>query len=131
MKTVKTIVQGIAEYSINQIGNRTYRVSWKNEGTRRINHVDAIFDSVESAEAYIASIANTDALIKQIADNDSVIKIRAMIASTGMSQREFADYLLIPLRTVENWCSGINKCPHYLIALIEYRLTNEGLINSV
>lgn len=43
----------------------------------------------------------------------------------GMTQQQFADYFGIPKRTIENWDSGINKCPAYLIALIEYKLSHE------
>ena len=56
--------------------------------------------------------------------------IRELIASTGMSQRAFAEILNIPLRTVENWCMGKNKCPDYVISLIEYKLKNERLISD-
>ena len=43
----------------------------------------------------------------------------------GMTQQQFAVYFGIPKRTVENWDSGINKCPAYLISLIEYKLAHE------
>ena len=49
-------------------------------------------------------------------------------AATGMTQQQLADHLGIPKRTIENWCTGVNACPDYVLSLIEYRLRNEGLL---
>lgn len=49
---------------------------------------------------------------------------------SGMTQQQFADYFGIPKRTIENWDSGTNKCPEYLLNLIEYKLTKENKIKS-
>lgn len=42
-----------------------------------------------------------------------------------MSQRAFAAYFGIPRRTVENWDTGICKCPDYLLDLMKYKLEKE------
>ena len=48
-----------------------------------------------------------------------------------MSQKEFSDYLNVPLRTIENWESSKRKPPkEYLIELIRYKITNDPVINS-
>ena len=47
---------------------------------------------------------------------------------SGMTQQRFADYFGIPKRTIENWESGVNKCPAYLLDLMKYKLINEGII---
>lgn len=44
---------------------------------------------------------------------------------SGMKQKEFSEYFGIPLRTIENWERGENKCPQYLLDLMEYKLNNE------
>lgn len=49
---------------------------------------------------------------------------------SGMSQREFAEYFGIPLRTIENWSGAVNKCPAYLLDLMRYKLENEGIIKE-
>ena len=54
--------------------------------------------------------------------------VRDLVRATKLSQRAFAERLNIPRRTVEDWCRGINKCPEYLINLLEYYLRHEGLI---
>lgn len=48
-----------------------------------------------------------------------------LLALSGMSQTAFAKYFGIPLRTVQNWKAGVNKCPDYVIALMAYKLDNE------
>lgn len=54
--------------------------------------------------------------------------IKYLRLSAGMSQKKFGDYLGIPLRTIQNWEYNINKCPEYLLDLIEYKLKKENLI---
>ena len=58
-------------------------------------------------------------------------RIKFLIAATGMTQKEFADYLKIPKRTVESWVSKSEKnsreCPEYLVELIEYKLRKEKI----
>lgn len=54
--------------------------------------------------------------------------IKSLRTATGMSQQKFGDYFGIPLRTIQNWESKINKCPEYLLGLIEYKLQKENLI---
>ena len=58
-------------------------------------------------------------------------RIKFLIAATGMTQQEFADYFKIPKRTIESWVSKSEKnsreCPEYLVDLIEYKLRNEKI----
>ena len=44
---------------------------------------------------------------------------------SGMSMKQFSEYFEIPYRTVQNWDAGINKCPDYLLKLMEYKLNHE------
>lgn len=39
-----------------------------------------------------------------------------------MNKTQFAEYFGIPYRTVQNWEAGVNKCPEYLLKLMEYKL---------
>lgn len=50
---------------------------------------------------------------------------------SGMNKKRFAEYFGIPYRTVQNWEAGVNKCPDYLLELMEYKLKHEGLIRDV
>jgi DNA-binding transcriptional regulator YiaG len=47
---------------------------------------------------------------------------------SGMTQKEFAEYFGMSKRAVESWDEGIRNCPEYLLKLMEYKLTKEGII---
>lgn len=49
-------------------------------------------------------------------------------AAAGLSQKDMADLLSIPKRTIENWEQGVNEPPEYLVKLITYYLQKEGYI---
>jgi DNA-binding transcriptional regulator YiaG len=51
---------------------------------------------------------------------------RELRQQSGMTQQQFAEYFGIPKRTIENWDSGKNKCPQYLLDLIAYKLNKEN-----
>lgn len=52
--------------------------------------------------------------------------IKEIRKKTGMSQRAFAEWLGIPLRTLENWERDVNRAPSYVIELIRYKVEHEG-----
>lgn len=56
--------------------------------------------------------------------------IRQLREMSKMTRKDFAEYFNIPQRTLENWESERNTPPDYLVELIEYKLINEGIINS-
>ena len=39
--------------------------------------------------------------------------VREIVSAAGMTQAAFAEAFCIPLRTVENWCTGCRECPLY------------------
>lgn len=49
---------------------------------------------------------------------------------SGMTRVQFAEYFGIPYRTVQDWELGNRKCNDYIIALLEYKLRNEGLLQD-
>lgn len=58
--------------------------------------------------------------------------IKDLLSSSGMTIKQFSEHLGIPARTVENWTSESDtsrrQCPEYVIDLIRFRLTAEGII---
>ncbi|MDD7390138.1 MAG: helix-turn-helix domain-containing protein [Lachnospiraceae bacterium] len=54
-------------------------------------------------------------------------KIRELREKTGMTRKDFALHVGIPLRTVEDWEAGRRKPPEYIPRLIEYQLKYEEL----
>ena len=57
-------------------------------------------------------------------------QIKKMRAETGMSQAKFCEYFGIPKRTLEEWERGSRKPPEYLLRLLAYKLSAEGLIGK-
>lgn len=54
--------------------------------------------------------------------------IKEMLGRIGWTQKQFSDYFGIPYRTVQNWTAGSRECPGYVIELIRYKLTSEGIL---
>ena len=54
--------------------------------------------------------------------------IKDMRAKSGMTQKAFSDYLNIPKRTIEDWENDRRKPPDYVVELIRYKLTHEGVL---
>ncbi len=61
---------------------------------------------------------------------ESTNQIKELRKQTGMSQKEFAEHLGIPLRTIENWESGKRNPPEYIPRLISYQLKYEAITNE-
>ncbi len=61
---------------------------------------------------------------------DTMDRIKQMRKESGMTQKEFSAYFGIPKRTIEEWERGGRKPPEYLIRLLAYRLSAEGLIRK-
>lgn len=53
--------------------------------------------------------------------------MRKLRLATGMTQKQFAGYFNIPLRTIENWETNKRNPPEYVVELIKYKLKMEGL----
>jgi DNA-binding transcriptional regulator YiaG len=54
--------------------------------------------------------------------------IKELRTLAGMTQKEFAEYLNIPKRNIEDWERGIYPVKPYLVELIEYKLRKEKKI---
>ena len=55
-------------------------------------------------------------------------QIKHIRTEAGMTQAQFCKYFDIPRRTLEDWERGKRKPPEYLVRLLIYRLSMEGLI---
>ena len=51
--------------------------------------------------------------------------IRELRAESKMTQRAFAKYLNIPVKTIESWDAGTREPSDYVVELIEYKLRKE------
>ncbi len=56
--------------------------------------------------------------------------IKNLRADTGLSRKDFAESLGIPLRTVEDWEAGRRKPPEYIPRLIAYKFKYDQLVEE-
>lgn len=57
-------------------------------------------------------------------------KIRELREQTGMTRKDFAVHMGIPLRTMEDWEAGRRRPPEYIPRLMSYQLRYEELIKK-
>lgn len=57
--------------------------------------------------------------------------LKQLRLETGMSQKRFAGYFKIPIRTYEDWERGVRKMPEYLLCLMAYKLKAEEMIDRI
>lgn len=62
-------------------------------------------------------------------DNREIL-IKAQKA-TGMTQKAFAEYFGIPVRTLQDWQAGKRKMPDYLLRLMIYKLEIEKKVEGL
>ena len=55
---------------------------------------------------------------------------KSLREKSGMNQTKYAKYFGIPYRTVQNWELNTRQCPDYLLKLMQYKLTHEGIIQK-
>jgi putative transcriptional regulator len=54
--------------------------------------------------------------------------IKELRMKTGMTQKAFAEYFNIPVRTIQDWESERRTPPEYVVELIEYKIKKEDLM---
>lgn len=54
--------------------------------------------------------------------------VKEMRVKMGLSQSKFANYLGVPIATLQTWEQGIHNPPEYVLLLIERVLKLEGKI---
>ena len=60
-----------------------------------------------------------------------MVTINELRKQSGMTQKQFADYFEIPYRTVQNWEGGVNKCPEYLLKLMQNKIETTKEIPTI
>lgn len=56
--------------------------------------------------------------------------IKDMRLSLGMTQAEFAAALGIPRRSVQNWETGVNTPPAYVVDLLRFRVEHDPTLTA-
>ena len=60
--------------------------------------------------------------VQKSAASENVVSLRK---ETGMNRKEFAEWMGIPYRTMQDWELGISKAPDYVYDLARYKVKNE------
>ena len=56
--------------------------------------------------------------------------LKSMRKEANMTQRDFAEYFGIPIRTVEDWERGVRHMSDYVLRLLAYKMEMENLISA-
>ena len=64
---------------------------------------------------------------KEVIAMDNSEKIKMLREKTGMTRKEFCDYINIPYRTVTEWERGTRNAPDYVLRLLSYYIEMEQL----
>ena len=86
---------------------------------------DDVNGTAPAVSQHIEIGADTNAMpmiTNDISQGERFIQLRE---STGMSRKEFADYLDIPYRTMQDWERDVRTMPAYVFSLIEYKVRVE------
>ena len=62
------------------------------------------------------------AAVQKSAASENFVSLRK---ETGMNRKEFAEWMGIPYRTMQDWELGISKAPDYVYDLARYKVKNE------
>jgi hypothetical protein len=57
--------------------------------------------------------------------SDTSASFMAIRKRTGMNKKEFAAWLGVPYRIMEDWELGTTRLPEYFLKLVDYKVTNE------
>ena len=61
---------------------------------------------------------------------DNSEKIKMLREKTGMTRKEFCEYIDIPYRTVTEWERGTRNAPDYVLRLISYYIEMHKMVNT-
>lgn len=56
--------------------------------------------------------------------------IKALKSASGMTNSQIFEFSGIPVRTLENWTSGIRTPSDYVVSLLHYKMVHEGIIKG-
>ena len=65
--------------------------------------------------------------VQKSAASENFVSLRK---ETGMNRKEFAEWMGIPYRTMQDWELGNRTIPSYLLRLMTYRIEMEKLIKK-
>ena len=90
----------------------------------KVAEQNVITDMDATDKAFIGITDKDETDISEIPLSKQFIKIRE---SSGMNRKEFAEYLNIPYRTMQDWELGKSSMPKYVLELIDFKVKQELL----
>lgn len=85
--------------------------------------------AIEKWSDISGQVKETDYSMGDISKDDSGRSIgerfRDLRESVGMNRRDFAEYLDIPYRTMQDWERNVSTMPTYVYTLVEYKAQHE------
>lgn len=90
----------------------------------KVAEQNVITDMDATDKAFIGITDKDETDISEIPLSKQFIKIRE---SSGMNRKEFAEYLNIPYRTMQEWELGRRAMPKYVLELIDFKVKQELL----
>ena len=90
----------------------------------KVAEQNVITDMDATDKAFIGITDKDETDISEIPLSKQFIKIRE---SSGMNRKEFAEYLNIPYRTMQDWELGKSSMPKYVLELIAFKVKQELL----
>lgn len=72
-----------------------------------------------------------NAEVQKYFDRGQSLSIKELRTKAGMTQKRFAEYFGVSIKAVQSWEQGERKCPVYLLELMKYKLTKEGIIEKM
>ena len=88
----------------------------------KVAEQNVITDMDATDKAFIGITDKDETDISEIPLSKQFIKIRE---SSGMNRKEFAEYLNIPYRTMQDWELGKSSMPKYVLELIDFKVRKE------
>lgn len=59
-----------------------------------------------------------------------MLDVKEIRKRTGLNMKDFADYFIIPYRTLQNWESGTRPIPVYVYHLLDHAVANDIANNT-
>jgi DNA-binding transcriptional regulator YiaG len=81
-------------------------------------------------EGMTIEIENTD-MIRDNQKKRFAAMFIAIRSQSGMNRKEFAQWLGVPYRTMQDWERGVSQVPDYVLRLVAYKVNSEKEKNKL
>ena len=86
---------------------------------------DEVNGNIQAPTQIVGAERDTNVMPMVTGDISQGERFTQLRESTGMNRKEFAEYLDIPYRTMQDWERDVRTMPAYVFSLIEYKVRTE------